>query len=551
MKPADWHRGTDVTTLSLPRVGYSRASESAGGATTGAPASGPMTVLLGESPEIAAVRETVERLVARQADARRLSPILLEGETGVGKGLVARLIHRAGPRGNGPFVDINCAAIPETLLEAELFGFERGAFTDARQPKPGLFQTAHGGTIFLDEVGLLPDTLQAKLLKVIEERAVRRLGGTRSEAVDVSIVTATNENLEAAMHARRFREDLYHRLAVLTLRLPPLRERGEDVCLLATHFLARACADYDMPSKTLAPDARAALLAYPWPGNVRELSNVIERVVLLSDAPLVTADMLGLPRTAGAAPSRRTAPDGRAGPAAPIEAGDILEALRRTNWNVCQAAATLGISRNTLRYRMEKYGLRPGEPAPPPIAPAVSVPPTASPGSPSLPEVSSAAEPQSTRRRIALLRVVLVPADAERLPVECARHLQVFADKALSFGGRIEETSPTGIVAAFGLEPIEDAPRRAVLAAVAIQNAADRSTRCSEGCLVKVGIHIGHHTVGRTGGAPAILPDARRAAWRMLDHLVAGEPGQILIESGGRGVPRPAGLESLQPPAGA
>src|SRR5499425_3483444 len=181
--------------------------------------------LLGDSPGIHAIRDKIDRLVTRQQDARRLPPVLIEGETGTGKGLLARLIHKAGPRPDGPFVDVNCAAIPDTLLEAEMFGYERGAFTDARRSKPGLLQAAHRGTIFLDEVGLLPEALQAKLLKVLEDRVVRRLGATRDEPVDVWIVTATNEDLAAAVQQRRFREDLYHRLAVLTVALPPLRER--------------------------------------------------------------------------------------------------------------------------------------------------------------------------------------------------------------------------------------------------------------------------------------------------------------------------------------
>src|SRR5713101_5773059 len=247
--------------------------------------------LLGESAEIEAIRDKVGRLLAHQ-DVRRLPPVLIEGETGTGKGLLARMLHRAGPRPDGPFVDVNCAAIPDTLLEAEMFGFERGAFTDARRSKPGLFQVAHRGTIFLDEVGLLPEALQAKLLKVLEERSVRRLGATRDEAIDVWILTATNEDLRAAIRARRFREDLYHRLAVLTVTLPPLRERGDDVVVLAEHFLARVCADYGVARRTLAPGAVAALRAYHWPGNVRELSNVIERAVLQSSSDELTADAL-------------------------------------------------------------------------------------------------------------------------------------------------------------------------------------------------------------------------------------------------------------------
>src|SRR3989440_9936865 len=250
-----------------------------------------LTDLLGDSPGMRAVRDKVARLLERQQEVRRLPPILIEGETGSGKGLLARMIHRAGPRPDGRFVDVNGRAIPDTLLEAEMFGFERGAFTDARRSKPGLFQAAHRGTIFLDEVGLLPEALQAKLLKVLEERTVRRLGATRDEPVDVWIVTATNEDLRTAVRERRFREDLYHRLAVLPLALPPLRERGADIGALADHFLQGACADYGVPPKTLTLAAHAALLAYPWPGNVRELANLMERVTLLSPEPEVTAEM--------------------------------------------------------------------------------------------------------------------------------------------------------------------------------------------------------------------------------------------------------------------
>jgi two-component system, NtrC family, response regulator AtoC len=182
----------------------------------------PLADLLGESPAIQAVRTTVVRLLARGVRGRRLPAILIEGETGTGKGHLARAVHAAGPRAAGPLVEVNCAAIPETLLEAELFGFERGAFTDARQPKAGLFQMAHGGTLFLDEVGLLPERVQAKFLKVLEDRAVRRLGSTHSEPADVASIAATSEKLLDAVHGRRYREDLYHRLAVVTVRLPPL-----------------------------------------------------------------------------------------------------------------------------------------------------------------------------------------------------------------------------------------------------------------------------------------------------------------------------------------
>src|SRR6185312_7240030 len=248
--------------------------------------------LLGESPAINTLREKLRHLLEGQLAGRRLPPILVQGETGTGKGLVARLVHRLGPRTDGPFVDINCPAIPETLLEAELFGYERGAFTDARRAKPGLLQTANRGTLFLDEVGLLPDSAQAKLLTVIEDRVVRRLGGTRPEAVDVCFISATNTDLQEALRARRFREDLYHRLAVITFDLPPLRERGRDVLLLAERFLARACLDYQLSPKRLNEEAQARLLAHHWPGNIRELANVMERAALFADAPVVTGAML-------------------------------------------------------------------------------------------------------------------------------------------------------------------------------------------------------------------------------------------------------------------
>src|SRR5947207_7019984 len=261
--------------------------------------------LIGDSPGLATVRTQVEQLLRRQSKARRLPPVLILGETGTGKGLLAKAIHEAGPRAAGPFIGVNCAAIPETLLEAELFGFEPGAFTDAHQAKAGLFQTAHRGPLFLDEIGLLPETLQAKLLTVLEDRTVRRLGSTRSEPVDVSIISATSEDLKPGSSRRGFREDLFQRLAVVTVRLPPLRDRGRDILTLAAHYLARSCADYGLSPKTLAEDARSALAEYRWPGNVRELANAMERVALFSEASVVRADMLDLtPHAARPSPSR-------------------------------------------------------------------------------------------------------------------------------------------------------------------------------------------------------------------------------------------------------
>src|SRR5262245_60835006 len=371
----------------------------------------PLADVLGESSGIRAVRATVERLLVHGVEGRRLPPLLILGETGTGKGLLARAIHRAGPRSAGPLVEVNCAAIPETLLEAELFGFERGAFTDARQAKAGLFQTAHQGTLFLDEVGLLPESLQAKLLKVLENHSVRRLGSTRSEPADVALVAATSEDLREAVRARRFREDLYHRLAVVTVQLPPLAERGSDILLLAEHFLERACADYGLAGKRLTPDARAALGAYDWPGNIRELANVMERAALITESPVVTAAALGLPTLAGpenTGPASCERPWHYRGPMGTAERAQLLEVLNDTQWNIARAAARLQIPRGTLRYRIEKLELRRGESTSPvrsrPPAPGPTPDPTRPPAAGPL-----RVAPSWERRQLAFLRVSLGP----------------------------------------------------------------------------------------------------------------------------------------------
>jgi DNA-binding NtrC family response regulator/tetratricopeptide (TPR) repeat protein len=512
--------------------------------------------LLGESPGMAAVRETATRLLQRQSERGRLPPVLIQGETGVGKGLLARTLHRAGPRASGPFVDVNCAAIPETLLEAEFFGYERGAFTDARHPKAGLFQMANHGTIFLDEVGLLPEALQAKLLKALEDRAVRRLGSTRSESVDIWILTASNEDLAAAARTRRFREDLYHRLAVVTMTIPPLRERGDDVLRLATHFLGRACAEYHLPSRSLMPEARAALLAYPWPGNVRELANVMERVALLSEASAVTVELLGLPTTTGgsAATEAPAAPSAAGAPAladalGSVERAHLVEALRQTAGNVTRAAARLGISRDTLRYRMTKHGLgrdeteratpprsrtpRPDHAETPRAAAPVETAASRGPAS-AAPGVETVA-PLAVRwegRRLAFLRSgVVLPPDLDP-GFSPSRVLEVLLEKIQTFGGRIEEMSPTGIVAAFGLEPVEEAPQRAALAAAAVHKAAERAKDGEgPGIQVRSGIAVRRVLVGVSRGGSQIDLEGKREAWAVLDTLLGmSEPGAILVE---------------------
>ena len=322
----------------------------------------PLQDLIGRSPRIVALRQQVRGLLARDVGLLRLPPVLIHGETGTGKNLLALTMHRASTRSAGRFVELNCAAIPEHLVESELFGYERGAFTDARQSKRGLLQVADRGTLFLDEIGLLPISVQGKLLKVLEDPNVRPLGSTQSEPVNVWIICATNEDLEARVREQQFRPDLYHRLAVLTLWLPPLRERREDIEILAQHALARTCEKYGLPPQHLAPDARDALRAHDWPGNVRELNSVIERVVLLSPTGVVTAENLVLGAHGHSSGTRATEP----GPpvSGDVERDRLAEALARTGWNISRTAALLGITRNTVRARMARYGLRaPGGPA--------------------------------------------------------------------------------------------------------------------------------------------------------------------------------------------
>ena len=476
--------------------------------------------LLGESPTIDVVRDKVRRLLDRQRAGQRLPAILLQGDTGTGKGLVARLLHRHGPRRHAPFVDVNCAAIPETLLEAELFGFERGAFTDARRAKPGLFQAAHGGVLFLDEVALLPDPLQAKLLTAVEERAVRRLGSTRLEPADAWVISATNTDLPAAVRARRFREDLYHRLAVLTLALPTLRDRGQDILLLAERFLARACTEYSLPPKRLDPGAQARLLAYAWPGNIRELANVIERATLFADTSVLTADSLG-PLEAEAAGV--AAPDPLPGTATSRDQAlrqHLLTALEQTGWNISHTATRLGITRTTVYARLEKFGLRPA-----PSRQAAPGPP--GPVEPATGRLAPDTRLQWEQRSLTLLRADLGKTDRLDAWSQASRTLDTVIAKVHSFGGHVEELTPTGLVAAFGLEPAEDAPRRAAHTAMAIQKEAARARdRGEEVPGITIGLHVAPLLIGRVGTRIEIDAAAKRAQWPILDQLLqARAPG--------------------------
>ena len=315
--------------------------------------------IVGNAPTIQALRAQIHHLAAFDTVGSAFVPtLLLHGETGTGKGLVARVIHDSGPRAQGPFVEVNCAAIPETLLEVELFGFEAGTFTDAKRAKPGLMESAVHGTLFLDEIEALPVLLQAKLLSAIEEKRVRRLGAVASRQLDVKFIAATPTKLSLLVTEGRFRPDLYHRLAVVLLEIPPLRERGADIVVLAQHFLHRYAAAHGLPPKQVSRDAEAWLRSYGWPGNVRELSHLMERVTLFSPQVVVNAttlEQLCLPRPLRAVRSEAS-PIGSED--APLdEPARIRQALDQTGGNVVQAACLLNLNRGALRYRMRQYGI--------------------------------------------------------------------------------------------------------------------------------------------------------------------------------------------------
>lgn len=317
--------------------------------------------VIGESEPMRQI-ESLARKVAQSPG----STVLITGDSGTGKDLLAKVIHYSSSRAARPFMNITCSALPETLLESELFGHERGAFTDARQQKRGLFEQADQGTVFLDEIAETVPALQAKLLRFLEEKAFRRLGGAVDIQVDVRVVAATNLDLEQHVRNGKFREDLYYRLNVLRIAMPPLRARGRDVVLLAQHFIRQFSQEFRKPVRALTQEAERALLAYSWPGNVRELRNVVERAVLLAEhEALEPDDFEGLrPLHAPAAGPSSTSAVG-AGlhlPAEGLRLDDVEKefislALERTRGNQTRAAALLGLHRDQIRYRMEKYGL--------------------------------------------------------------------------------------------------------------------------------------------------------------------------------------------------
>lgn len=319
--------------------------------------------VVGRSP---LMTETVA--LARKVAESEASAVLLQGESGTGKDLLAKAIHYASRRSGAPFVAINCAALPANLIESELFGYEKGAFTDAKSRKEGLFEQAEGGTLFLDEIGEMETSLQAKLLRVLEEGAFRRVGGLKDLSLDVRVIAASNRDLKEGSEAGGFRLDLYYRLAVILIEVPPLRDRGDDVILLAEYFIARFNEQLKRRVQGLSPEAADVFRAYRWPGNIRELRNVIERVMILEDGDLITTAYLprglasGRVRVAVVSPEQ----DSDQGKARlfelptdgvsldEVEMSLVRQAMARSGGNQTRAAEMLGISRDQLRYRLKK-----------------------------------------------------------------------------------------------------------------------------------------------------------------------------------------------------
>jgi DNA-binding NtrC family response regulator/tetratricopeptide (TPR) repeat protein len=492
-------------------------------ATASGDATGP---IVGTASGIGALRAQIHRLAAFDTPGNPNVPtVLLQGETGTGKGLVARVIHDAGARLRGPFVDVNCAAIPETMLEAELFGFEAGAFTDARRAKPGLFEAASGGTLFLDEVDALPLPLQGKLLKAIEEKSVRRLGAVAAHRFDVKLVAATAKNLRDLVGAGAFRADLYHRLAVVVLELPPLRQRREDVVLLAETFLARHADAHGLAAKRLTAPARAWLLAHTWPGNVRELAHLMERVTLLCPedeigAPTLESLRVPLPAAPGAAPVP-VAAEGTGDDAG--EAGRIRDALARAGGNVVRAARLLGVGRNALRYRMRRLGIdRPALDEAPVARRAAKRPAPARPAVPS--------EPTWEQKPVAVLSIdVVFPEVTHGQPHEpwtlARRWETMLEERVRGFGGIFVTRAPSRLTAVFGVpRAVEQLPERAVRAALAIQRLLDEARPAPE---LRLAVHVGTLQLDTASPDPAarLLPlgDTLALPERLVGHAGSGE----------------------------
>jgi DNA-binding NtrC family response regulator/predicted ATPase len=527
----------------------------------------PTDRLVGQAPAIQALRAQICHLAAFDAVGNPAAPtVLLQGETGTGKGLVARIIHDSGPRAPGPFLDVNCAAIPETLLEAELFGFEAGAFTDAKRAKPGLFEAASGGTLFLDEIEALPPALQSKLLTAIEAKRIRRLGAVAERQVDTKLIAATQTDLSASVGAGRFRADLYHRLAVVVLTLPPIRERGDDILGLARHFLRRYSEVHGLPTKGLSRAAEAWLLHYDWPGNVRELSHLMERVTLLSPETIVAPESLErlcLPRLDTPRPPESAPTSGETDLL--DEPTRIRQTLIQAEGNVMRASRLLGLGRGALRHRMRRYGI---------VVPsredlrhaAASSAAEKGFGPRALPwrkngqaETPSTQQDHATdtpagraalitasdwaRKPVTILAInVTFPEPPELEPPDfepwtmAARWQQHIEEKVNGFGGLLLQRSSSLLVVAFGLpRTLEQLPQRAVHAALSIrQSVAEAAgsaaqTSCPE---VRLAVHGGTVLVDAQTSDPAsrVLPVGETLTLPVR-LLGLAAPGEILLSA--------------------
>jgi len=309
--------------------------------------------IVGESAPLVALRALLLKIATSPA-----STVLLTGESGTGKDLAAKVIHYASERGTHPFVNITCSALPEALLESELFGHERGAFTGADRQKRGLLETADGGTVFLDEIGEMVPALQAKLLRFLEEKTFKRVGGAVDLRVDVRVIAATNRTLEDEVRAGRFREDLFYRLNVLPILLPPLRQRVEDIPLLVSYYVDTFNQEFRKKIQRVSPDAMVRLKSYRWPGNVRELRNAVERAMLLVEGDELTADQFPVTAALVPRPGERIELPAGGLDLEELERSLVVQALERSAWNQTRAATLLGLNRDQIRYRIEKFKLR-------------------------------------------------------------------------------------------------------------------------------------------------------------------------------------------------
>jgi DNA-binding NtrC family response regulator/class 3 adenylate cyclase len=519
----------------------------------------PLDRLVGAAPALQALRAQIQRLARFDAVGHAAVPtVVLQGETGTGKGLVARVIHDSGPRASGPFLEVNGAAIPDTLLEAELFGVEAGAFTDAKRATPGLFEAASGGTLFLDEIAALPLPLQGKCLTAIEAKRVRRVGAVVEHAVDVKLIAATQIELSGHVQAGHCRADLYHRLAVVVLELPPLRERGEDILVLARAFLQRYAAAYGVSPQRLSKAAEAWLLDYRWPGNVRELSHLLERVVLLEAATAIDPESLArrcLLQPGPAVPVDAPLPPG---PDVPQnERERLTEALHQSGGNLAQAARLIGISRGGLRYRLHKSGLdRPpqhdssavaGEDASTPTlpllrpwggeTPAQCIPPQDASTGAAGPAVGWEPKPMAV---LAIAVTWPERSEADAGPYEpwtlASRWEQSMAEKVAGFGGVLLQGSPSLYLVAFGRpRTLEQLPQHAVQAALAIRHlATEAQTSAGEnaGAVVRLAGHLGTLLVADgTDESPRrwlAVGETVALPVRLLGHAA---PGELLVSA--------------------